>query len=105
MYKNDEGTINRIIALGNKYENAIPVFGGAAIAYNYIHQTKPDFESFIEYLSFVIDEAIFRRWHEGAAGACRTFCHLCLVDPMLVEAYLGMRFEQLVSALKENNLL
>ena len=105
MCKNDQGTINRIEALDKLYPNAIPVFGGAAIAYNYIHQPVPDFEGFIQYLSFVIDEADFRKWHEGVVGACRTFCHLCLVDPMLVEAYLGMKFEQLVSTLKENRLL
>ena len=105
MHKNDQGTIQRIIALGKQHDNAIPVFGGAALAYNHIHAETPDFEGFIEYLSHVIDEADFRRWHEGIAGACRTFCHLCLVDPALVEAYLGMKFEQLVEALRENRFL
>lgn len=98
---NDQGTIQRIMALDKKYPNAIPVFGGAAFAYNCIHAETPDFERFIEYLFAAVDFAHIRKWHEGLAGACRTFCHLCLVDPMLIEAYLGFRFERVAETYYE----
>lgn len=40
--------------------------------------------------SSVVKNAIFYKWHEGTVGAVRRFCHLCLVDPALVELYFGM---------------
>lgn len=79
--------------LDNNYPNAIPVFGGALWAYEYAE--KGDIKSFVKYLPNVISEAKFRKWHEGIAGALRRFCRICLVDPMLIEAYLGIRFEEL----------
>ena len=95
MLKNDYGTMQRVLALDNAHPNAIPIFGGATLAYNHIHAEAPDFGAFVEYLFFAIREAQFRKWHNGIADACRTFCNLCLVDPALVEAYLGIRFETL----------
>ena len=77
-----------ILALNEKHPNAIPIFGGALWV--------DGIEKLVKSLPNVVSEVKFRGWHEGAAGACRTFCHLCLIDPMLVEAYIGMKFEQLV---------
>lgn len=81
-------TMRRIEALDEKYPKAIPIFGGALWV--------DSIEKLITGLPHVIHSAKFWNWHEGIAGACRTFCHLCLIDPMLVEAYIGMRFEQLI---------
>ena len=89
-----------VIHLSETYRNAVPIFGGAPLAYMEIHKEEPNFDGFIGYLAHVIDEAKFRRWHDGIAGALRTFCHLCLVDPALVEAYLGVRFEQIEKELR-----
>lgn len=91
----DDAVHNAITALADKYDNAIPIFGGALGAYNCINSDSPDFQTFITYLPSVVSHAKFFKWHEGVIGALRTFCHLCFVDPMLVEAYIGMTFEQL----------
>ena len=83
-----------IEALDVKQPNAIPIFGGALWAYEYAK--KGDIKTFVTYLPHVISEAKLRGWHEGVAGALRRFCHICFVDPMLIEAYLGIRFEELI---------
>ena len=33
-------------------------------------------------------------WHESKPQAMRTFCKLAMVDPALVEVYIGMKFEE-----------
>jgi hypothetical protein len=69
------------------------VLGGACFAIEHTH----NFAEFVMYLPHVISSAKFYNYHETPAQACRTFCHLCLVDPMLVEVYLGMTFEELIN--------
>lgn len=91
----DEGVYNAINTLADKYDNAIPVFGGALSAYNYINSDEPNYNKFIKCLLDTIDSAKFYKWHEGAAGALRRFCRLCFVDPTLIELYLGTTFEEL----------
>ena len=81
-------TQKMIEALNEKHPNAIAIFGGALWV--------DGVEKLVKSLPHVISEVKFRGWHEGLAGACRTFCHLCLIDPMLVETYIGMKFEKLV---------
>lgn len=83
-----------IEALDDKYPNAIPVFGGALWAYEYAE--RGDIKTFVTYLPHVISESKYRNWHEGSVGALNRFCRICLVDPMLIEAYLGIRFKELV---------
>ena len=92
----DQGVHNAIMSLNSKYPNAIPVFGGALGAYNCINCDKPDFSKFVSYLPDLIHSAKFHHWHEGAVGAIHRFCHLCMVDPALVEVYLGVSFAELV---------
>lgn len=92
----DQNIYNAITALDNKYPNAIPVFGGALSAYNYINSDNPNFDKFISCIPTVIQNAQFYNWHEGVVGAIRRFCRLCLVDPALVEVYIGMPLEALV---------
>lgn len=84
----DASRIPLIENLNKEHPDAIAIFGGALWV--------EDISSLIGSLAHVISEAKFRNWHEGLAGACRTFCHMCLVDPMLVEAYMGMKFEDLL---------
>lgn len=91
----DSGVHNAIMALDAKYSNAIPIFGGALGAYNHINGDNPDFSSFVRCLPSVAHNAIFFHWHEGVVGALRRFCHLCYVDPDLVELYLGMSLAEL----------
>ena len=82
-------SMRAVEALDAKYGNAIPIFGGA-IWVN-------DLESLVRSLPHIIKSAKFFGWHESLADACRTFCSLCFTDPMLVECYIGMKFEQLVA--------
>lgn len=80
-------TMRPIEALDEKYGNAIPIFGGALWV--------NDLETLVKSLSHIIHSAKFFGWHDTIANACRTFCNLCFTDPMLVEAYIGMKFEKL----------
>lgn len=82
----------QIEVLDAKYPNAIPIFGGAIWVYN-----NNDFDSqrFIAGLSHIAKNAKFFKWHEGVADAMRRYCNICMVDPMIVEVELGMKFEEL----------
>lgn len=88
---------DNILALENKYENSVAVMGGAYWAAQEVHCDKPNFEKFVEYLCNMLHDYKFFGWHESKPQAMRTFCKLCMVDPMLVEVYLGMKFEEVVS--------
>ena len=89
--------VKKIIeGLGEKYNNAIPVFAPALWAYEAVSNESPNFEKFVSYLPAVVGNADFFKWHEGIPGALRRFCHICLVDPTLVEVYLGMPFEEAI---------
>lgn len=79
----------------NDYElkPAIPVLGGACLAYEHIQ--KSDFVSACKMLLYCMKAAIMFEWPGGAVDAARTFCALCRVDPRLVEGYIGYRFSEL----------
>ena len=86
---NDRGAYNAIMALADKYPNVIPIFGGAL-------WVEGDINKLISCIPHVVHDAKFFNWHEGVVGAIRTFCHLCFVDPALVECCIGMSFKELV---------
>ena len=90
----DKSVYNAIIALDDKHSNAIEIFGGALGAYEYVNCDEPDFERFVKSLFSIIDDVKFFGWHEGVAGALRTFCRLCYIDPALIECYTGAYFEE-----------
>lgn len=71
--------------------NITALFGGVYFVNN--------IEDIIHLLPHIIKSAKFFGWKENIANACRQFCHLCITDPMLVEAYIGKRFEDLEVAL------
>lgn len=79
--------------LHEKYNNAIPIFGGA------IFLDGSDIYNVATYLPAIIRNAEFFRWHDTLANACRTFCHILFIDPMLMEAYIGSSFEDFVEGL------
>lgn len=83
---------HQIEVLDAKYHNAIPIFGGAIWVY---HNNDFDSQRFIAGLSHIIHSAEFFKWHEGVLGALRRYCHICMVDPLIVEVELGMKFEEL----------
>ena len=82
-------TMRFIEALDEKHSNAIPIFGGA------IWIDPTDTERIINYLPSIIRSAHMWKWHGGLADACRQFCHCLFVDPTLIEACIGMKFEKL----------
>lgn len=84
---NKLATEKAILALDEKHPNAIAIFGGA-----YFVQS---IEDIIQMIPSVIHSAKFFGWHDTLADACRTFCSLCFTDYMLVEAFIGIRFEEL----------
>lgn len=84
-------TMRFIEALDEKHDRAIPIFGGAL----WIDPT--DIDAIINYLPTIIHNAKFWNWHGGLADACRTFCYCLFVDPTLIEACIGMKFEQLIA--------
>lgn len=88
---------DNILALEDKHENAVAVMGGAYWAAQEVHCDHPNFEKFVEYLSNMIHDYKFFGWHEPIPQAMRTFCKLAMVDPMLVETYLGIKFEEVVA--------
>ena len=88
----DERVHDTIVKLHEEYNNAIPVFGGALHAYKFVNSDDINIKAFAESLVGVPSSAIFYKWHEGIAGALRRYCRICLVDPALIEVYLGITF-------------
>lgn len=88
---------SNILALQDKYDNAVAVMGGAYWAAQEVHGDKPNFDKFVELMSNMIHDLKFFGWHESIPQAMRTFCKLAMVDPALVEAYIGMKFEEVLS--------
>ena len=91
----EESAYQSVHSLAEQYDNAIPIFGGALGAYEHINCDSPNYKQFIKCLVNTIEDAKFYKWHEGAVGAARRFCRLCLVDPALIELYIGTSFEEL----------
>ena len=91
----DKSVYNAIVALNEEHNNAIAVFGGALSAYECINSDEPNIEKFVAYLPSIASNAKFYKWHEGIVGALHRFCHLCLIDPYLIELYLGMSLDEL----------
>ena len=82
-------TIKMLENLNERHSHAVAIFGCAA--------SVKDIKDILDFLPQVIRNAKFYRWHESAANACRTFCHLCLIDPSLIEVYIGISFEKLIA--------
>lgn len=78
-----------IMFLSEKHDHAVPIFAWAVDVYG---KSLPEI---IEHIPDVVREVRFYGWHTGIVGAIHTYLHICNVDPMLVEAYLGARIDQL----------
>ena len=89
----DKSVYNAITTLDTKYPNTIPIFGGALGAYNALE--VGDIDRFEALMTDAVDNAKFYKWHESSADVARRFCTICRVDPALIEAGFGMRFEEL----------
>ena len=83
-------------AIINKVENLAQgpaVFGGALWAYQYIEDN--DLHSFCKMLSDVVFNVQFYHSEYSISQAMKIFCELCLIDYMLIEAYLGVSFNDI----------
>ena len=74
--------------LNEQYSYATSIFGGAIFV--------KSMDDVIKYLPHAIRAAKFYRWHENSVAVCRRFCNLCLIDPALLEVYIGMKLNQFV---------
>lgn len=83
---------HKIEVLDSKYPKAIPVFSRALWVY---HGNDFDSERFVNALLEVAEDAKFYNWHESPADAMRRFCHICMMDPVSIEAAMGVKFEAL----------
>lgn len=91
----DQGVYNAIMSLSDKYPNTIPVFGGALGAFNALE--VGDLDRFKALMTDAVDKAKFYEWHEPSVDVARRFCHLCFVDPALIECDLCISFNELFS--------
>ena len=83
--------------MNDETHRASVVLGGATFAIQYVHGDTMDIDTFITVcLPHVVRNARFFGWPEGPVDALNRFCHICLVDPKLIEAYLGITFEEVV---------
>ena len=76
--------------LQSKYPNSHT----SAIFCDVMHIDTSNIAEVAKAIPIVKRMAKFYKWHESPSDACRTFCNLCFIDPMLVEAYMGMTFEE-----------
>lgn len=83
----------KLLSMNEKYPDTIAVLGGAYFAHE--AAKDGDIATFVEFLPHVAQSAKFFKWHTGVAGALRQFCHLCFVDPALIEVYLGTTFNEI----------
>ena len=83
----------RLLALNEQYSNAFAVFSGAYWAHQAV--ISGNMADFVSFLPTVITNVKFYGWHESIPKALRRFCNLCLVDPALIEVYLGIKFEDI----------
>lgn len=92
--------INQVEAIHEKHGVGVQIFGGVLYAYKYIEDN--DLHAFCQSLNSVIFDAQFFHWEQGIAHALKVFCELCLVDYMLIEAYLGVSFNDIEDYVLKN---
>lgn len=101
----DDIILNNLRAYSKRHDgvNAIPVMLPPCEVSVWLHSDNPDFEAFvIKGIGRMLQGAMLHDWEESLAKACRDYCHICMVDPMLVEAYLQMRFEEFCASVYDD---
>ena len=54
-----------------------------------------DLDTFIHRLDNALQAMVFRKFEMPLADALKDYCHFALIDPMLIEAYIGQSFDTL----------
>lgn len=96
-----ELTKQRIEKLSEQHKHFIPIFGGAYHAVEYAQPETMDLHQFVGYLASVPRSAKFWGWEKGIEDALNTFCHLCMINPALIESYLNTRFSEIARQYEE----
>lgn len=87
----EEKRIERMLErLSENNRGVYPIFGGAFLV---CANEVPDIECLIRCLPSVVTNARFWGWQKGVNHALRTFCHICCVDPRLIEMCIGISFD------------
>jgi hypothetical protein len=79
-------------------EKGTIIFGDFEEGYKVINNSYLDDEQFEQFIIYMLNcgkLAAVYRYEKTPREAMERFCHLCLVDPMLAEAWLGSRLEQI----------
>lgn len=99
LYDEDAGAYNRLYALQKTYPYAVPVLGGAIYAST--AAKMGDMDALVGWMAHALDTRDYKvqHWEGGIVSICENFCHVCLVDPKLVEAYMGMTFADIAALL------
>lgn len=80
--------VQAIENLCEEYPRAYLVFVGATVV-------NGEIARLVEQIPGVIRNASLYDWHESIVDTLRRFCHLCSIDPSLVEVYIGQTFESM----------
>lgn len=102
-HSNEKSIENAIYELKKQYPNerVIPIFCGAIYIGELMDKNEFNLDTFAKSVIDVAQNACFWHWHTGCLSAMRTYCHLCYVDPMLLEAYLQERLETIAIRVEE----
>lgn len=68
---------------------SIPVYGG--VYHLYTHEDEPSLSSIIDCINECVRSAKFYEPETAPEVVVRNVCHLCFIDPMIIEAYVGVR--------------
>ena len=96
IYEREKVAESYILNLDKQYDdNAIVILGGAVFASSAIKSM--DYDTFTEHLMKVPGNCVFWGWNNGIEDALNHFCHACMVDPKLIEVYLGITFAEIAN--------
>lgn len=68
---------------------SIPIYGGVYHLYNYTDE--PSLDEVIRCINEAVRSAAFFEPDTAPQTVARNVCALCLIDPMLIEVYAGVR--------------
>ena len=86
MSKFNETTYQILHNMDKTRPDVFPMFGGAVYV--------STIEDLINCLPHIINYS--KRKGYDIVDNIHTFCHICLIDPMLVQAYIGIEFAKLI---------
>ena len=86
MSKFNDATYQILCDMSKTQPDVIPMYGGAVYV--------STIDELISCLPHIISYSRIKDY--DIIDSINTFCHICLMDPMLVQAYIGTAFEELI---------